>query len=150
MFEAVFPGLRLFPIFKFSDCTESPQLNLAELSKTILGLKLNKSEQLGDWAQRPLRVEQKRYAAMDAFCLIELYDVIRSRLDQLISPSTIEKIFSASRIVFTEKKHKSPPVPRPKGEKREPHRLSDETFEKVVSVSVLFKQSELCRLDNST
>ncbi|KAI1724277.1 3'-5' exonuclease domain-containing protein [Ditylenchus destructor] len=40
------------------------------VAKKFLGLKLNKAEQIGNWSNRPLRIEQKKYAAMDAHALI--------------------------------------------------------------------------------
>ena len=39
-----------------------------------LGLQLDKGEQRGDWARRPLTVKQLRYAALDAVCTLMLYE----------------------------------------------------------------------------
>jgi hypothetical protein len=42
--------------------------------QTHLGVQLDKSEQRGDWARRPLTVKQLRYAALDAACTLLLYE----------------------------------------------------------------------------
>jgi hypothetical protein len=39
-----------------------------------LGIQLDKSEQRGDWARRPLNLKQLRYAALDAACTLLLYE----------------------------------------------------------------------------
>lgn len=39
-----------------------------------LGFQLDKSEQRGDWARRPLTLKQLRYAALDAACTLLLYE----------------------------------------------------------------------------
>lgn len=57
--------------------------NLANLAKLCIGKKLDKSNQFSNWAQRPLRKEQLQYAALDAYCLLEIYDVIRKQLVKL-------------------------------------------------------------------
>lgn len=55
-----------------------------------LGKKLDKSNQFSNWAQRPLRKEQLRYAALDAFCLLEIYDAIEKQLTHIqLDPNEI-------------------------------------------------------------
>lgn len=64
--------------------------NLANLTKLCLGKKLDKSNQFSNWAQRPLRKEQLQYAALDAFCLLEIYDVIERQLSKIqIDPNEV-------------------------------------------------------------
>lgn len=66
-----------FPDFKFPyhDGEQTSQ-SLSNLVKLCLGKKLDKSNQFSNWQQRPLRVEQMHYAALDAFCLFEIFDII--------------------------------------------------------------------------
>ena len=69
-------------VFPFLSNGQLPELNLAAVVKHIFGFELDKAEQLGNWARRPLRTTQQRYAAMDAFCLINLYEEVYARLGQ--------------------------------------------------------------------
>ncbi|XP_055551478.1 exonuclease mut-7 homolog [Wyeomyia smithii] len=69
--------------FRFPFAEETTNKNLANLAKLCLGKKLDKSNQFSNWAQRPLRKEQLQYAALDAYCLLEIYDVIRKQLVKL-------------------------------------------------------------------
>lgn len=66
-----------FPEFKFPHHDgEQTSQSLSNLVKLCLGKKLDKSNQFSNWQQRPLRKEQLHYAALDAFCLFEIFDVI--------------------------------------------------------------------------
>lgn len=52
---------------------------LSNLVQLCFGKPLDKSNQFSNWNNRPLRDEQIIYAALDAFVLIEVYDVIRAQ-----------------------------------------------------------------------
>lgn len=69
--------------FKFPFPGENSSENLSNLVKLCLGKKLDKSNQFSNWEKRPLRTDQCLYAALDAFCLIEIYDVIEREISKI-------------------------------------------------------------------
>lgn len=50
------------------------------MSSRLLNIYMDKTERVGNWLQRPLRLEQKRYAALDAYCVSGCYRVVQERL----------------------------------------------------------------------
>ena len=69
-------------------------LSLTKLTKICFGKKLDKRNQLSNWSLRPLRPDQMTYAAIDAFVLIEIHDVILGILKNLkIAEDEMEKFF---------------------------------------------------------
>ncbi|KAI9553065.1 hypothetical protein GHT06_020956 [Daphnia sinensis] len=56
---------------------------LSGLVNLLFGLPLDKKEQFSDWQKRPLRKSQLIYAALDAFCLLQLYDYLQKRAGAL-------------------------------------------------------------------
>lgn len=51
-------------------------LSLSKLTQLCFGDKLDKGNQLSVWTQRPLTSDQLGYAALDAFVLLEIHDII--------------------------------------------------------------------------
>ncbi|GIY36841.1 exonuclease mut-7 homolog [Caerostris darwini] len=47
---------------------------LSQLCQLVLGKPLNKMEQFSNWERRPLRQRQIVYAALDAYCLLMIYE----------------------------------------------------------------------------
>ncbi|XP_076286281.1 exonuclease mut-7 homolog isoform X2 [Lasioglossum baleicum] len=60
--------------------------NLSKLVELCFGKKLNKSDQFSNWEQRPLREGQIIYAALDAYCLLEIYNVFETQCARLNIP----------------------------------------------------------------
>lgn len=56
------------------DYAYAPLKGLSHICSTVLGKPLSKDEQFSDWERRPLRENQIMYAALDAFCLLLLYE----------------------------------------------------------------------------
>ncbi|VVC33796.1 Ribonuclease H-like domain,3'-5' exonuclease domain,Mut7-C RNAse domain [Cinara cedri] len=52
--------------------------SLSDLVKLCFGKPLNKTEQFSNWEKIPLRYNQIKYAALDAYCLLEIYNVFKS------------------------------------------------------------------------
>ena len=55
--------------------------SLAAVVEKLLGARLAKGDRLTDWTRRPLRVEQRVYAAADVEHLLALHDELLDRLD---------------------------------------------------------------------
>ncbi|TYK11277.1 exonuclease mut-7-like protein [Cucumis melo var. makuwa] len=54
--------------------------SLAAICSELLGFSLSKELQCSDWSVRPLTEEQIAYAAMDAHCLLEIFNVFYSKV----------------------------------------------------------------------
>lgn len=68
--------------FLSDDEAENSQA-LGQLVVKCIGKKLDKSNQFSNWENRPLRSEQLTYAALDAYCLIEIYDVLKVHSEKI-------------------------------------------------------------------
>ncbi|XP_076676382.1 exonuclease mut-7 homolog [Andrena cerasifolii] len=72
--------------FPHSDHHVLTKQSLSQLVELCLGHKLDKSDQFSNWKQRPLRESQIIYAALDAYCLLEVYNVIEKQCHRLSIP----------------------------------------------------------------
>ncbi|KAL4575722.1 hypothetical protein LXL04_011806 [Taraxacum kok-saghyz] len=54
--------------------------SLSCICEELLGISLSKELQCSDWSVRPLTEDQMTYAAVDALCLIEIFDVFQQRV----------------------------------------------------------------------
>ncbi|XP_036319316.1 exonuclease mut-7 homolog [Rhagoletis pomonella] len=83
--------------------------SLCVLAEICLGKKLDKSNQCSNWANRPLRHDQIVYAALDAHCLLQVYQVLSEILtrmgldvDQVVDEVTTGKtgyLFRMKRVI---------------------------------------------------
>ena len=49
--------------------------SLSDLVQRLLGRPLDKQMRMSNWAKRPLSEAQSTYAALDALCLVDCFDV---------------------------------------------------------------------------
>jgi ribonuclease D len=61
----------------------SPKLGLASLVEKILGITILKDQTTSIWMQRPLTPDQLRYGAVDVKYLIQVYDLMQHKLEEL-------------------------------------------------------------------
>ncbi|XP_063065810.1 exonuclease mut-7 homolog [Engraulis encrasicolus] len=65
---------------------------LSLMVQQVLGRPLDKQEQLSNWERRPLRQKQIRYAAADAYCLLDVFNALQKDPAHYGLPSDIRSI----------------------------------------------------------
>lgn len=60
-------------------------VSLTRLTEHVLGKPLDKAARMSDWNTRPLSPVQQRYAALDAWVLVSMYDTLSSRDEQSLA-----------------------------------------------------------------
>ncbi|XP_018564099.1 exonuclease mut-7 homolog [Anoplophora glabripennis] len=75
-----------FPKVKLPYEVQKGGPSLSTLVHHCLGRPLDKSDQFSNWEKRPLRESQIEYAALDAFCLIQVYDVLKKSCEDAEFP----------------------------------------------------------------
>ncbi|XP_051541724.1 exonuclease mut-7 homolog isoform X2 [Myxocyprinus asiaticus] len=85
--------------------SEGPaEKGLSLLVQQVLGKPLNKTEQLSNWERRPLRISQLRYAAADAYCLLDIYFALSQDQRAYGLPEDLRSIPSAQQAKSREEK----------------------------------------------
>nr|XP_003199355.2 exonuclease mut-7 homolog [Danio rerio]XP_021334948.1 exonuclease mut-7 homolog [Danio rerio] len=87
------------------EVSEGPaEKGLSLLVQQVLGKPLNKSEQLSNWERRPLRTSQLRYAAADAYCLLDIYLILSRDPKAFGLPEDLRSIPTAQKPKSQEEK----------------------------------------------
>ncbi|KAG9263260.1 hypothetical protein AMEX_G23275 [Astyanax mexicanus] len=85
----------------------SAEKGLSLLVQQVLGKPLDKMEQLSNWERRPLRTSQLRYAAADAYCLLDVYLTLSHNPKAFGLPEDLQSIPSSQGAKSRqEKKHR--------------------------------------------
>ncbi|CAA0824706.1 3-5 exonuclease domain-containing protein [Striga hermonthica] len=85
-FDRVEPFIDIAAIYNYlqpkQPTRRTPKQNksLATICEEVLGISLSKELQCSDWSQRPLSEEQKAYAAEDARCLLNIFNVFHAKV----------------------------------------------------------------------
>ncbi|KAF7669556.1 hypothetical protein LDENG_00155470 [Lucifuga dentata] len=100
---------------------DSAEKGLSLLVQQVLGRPLDKTEQMSNWQKRPLRVSQIRYAAADAYCLLDVYSALSSNPAEFGLPADLRTISSCSSEKNVDKKQKGKQAKQKTDDKEECH-----------------------------
>ncbi|XP_071934095.1 uncharacterized protein [Coffea arabica] len=65
--------------------------SLATICQEVLGVSLSKELQCSDWSHRPLSEEQKAYAAADAQCLLDIFNVFQAKVEKEVAGNSFHR-----------------------------------------------------------
>lgn len=93
-------GIQRFLMNMIMRCRERDfrQQGLAQLTYVLFGKELDKSEQMSNWNRRPLRREQYVYAALDAFCLVDIFETLMMLNNQLLHFESVQALLQAVKM----------------------------------------------------
>uniref|UniRef100_A0A914QIC6 3'-5' exonuclease domain-containing protein n=1 Tax=Panagrolaimus davidi TaxID=227884 RepID=A0A914QIC6_9BILA len=86
---------------------------LEKLTKAVLYLNMDKTEQQSDWTQIPLTQFQKIYAVVDALLVVLLKDEIQKCLEREFSAEKVNEIMEVGYICHENSKSTTPDCPTP-------------------------------------
>ena len=110
---------------KMANSSGVEKRGLSKLCLQVLGQSLDKKEQMSDWAKRPLREKQVTYAALDAACLLKIYQKLNESLaDRNFLEVWRKEMKSQPKIAKVENKKEN--VARPNN----PDRVGEHTLSK--------------------
>ncbi|XP_025200796.1 exonuclease mut-7 homolog [Melanaphis sacchari] len=136
-----------------------PYNSLSDLVKLCFGRPLNKTEQFSNWEKIPLRSNQIKYAALDAYCLLEIYNLFKTKCKACNIPfdEVCQKISNNDhpdmmKPKLKHKKHKQK-VPKTNMKSKSPHTLvsSVKHFKLLVPYTLekLAERLRKCGIDTS-
>ncbi|XP_062410629.1 exonuclease mut-7 homolog isoform X2 [Sardina pilchardus] len=96
----------------------SSEKGLSLLVQQVLSRPLDKQEQLSNWERRPLRLAQLRYAAADAYCLLDVHSVLKENHARYGLPSDLLSLVPRPSDAGQKKEERAPKDKSRKGRKK--------------------------------
>ncbi|XP_076140013.1 exonuclease mut-7 homolog [Alosa pseudoharengus] len=96
----------------------SSEKGLSLLVQQVLGRPLDKQEQLSNWERRPLRLGQLRYAAADAYCLLDVHSVLKENHARFGLPTDLLSLVPSPSAAGKKKEERTPRDKSRRGRKK--------------------------------
>jgi len=68
----------------------------------MFGKELDKSEQMSNWNRRPLRPAQLLYSALDAYCLVDIYELLKLINQDIFCFDSVEQMLYVVKQTYSE------------------------------------------------